>query len=1037
MILTKYSIKKPVMVSMLILVAVIMGYLAWRDMPVDVMPNISLPFVTVQSIYPGASPEVIETNITRRIEDEVSTISGLRSVRSIIMENVSFTILEFEFGKDGNIAVQEVKDKLDAIVVHMPDDAQQPVVTQMDIHAQPIMQLSFTSNMDESQAFEYVNNYVSDRLSAVSGVARVDVSGARNREIQILFDRNTLRKYNITPLLAVGMIQSNNLSLPAGNIRMDGLEYSINIFGEFVSLDDLKNLEIPTPIGPKKLSDIAEIRDTHQDRTGIAFYKRILDEALNRTESQLSQSINISIMKQSAANTMSVAEGLIKELEQINTDLGERGNIDIVRDDSQFIDEAVSDTTNNIIMGIILTGIIMFLFLHTLKTTFIIAITMPVVLIATFFLMDIWNFSINMLTLMALSVSIGTIVTNAVVILENITHHIKMGHSVEKASEHGASEIANAVIASTLTNVAVFMPIATMRGIAGQFFMPFGLTVTFTMVFSIITSFTLTPMMTAKLLKSKTDKPKKLTGFTHLFETTFVKLTSDYEAVLSKIVYSTKAKILLPLLTVLALVITAVFVGPRLGFEFMPTTDEGTIGIEMELPNYYTLERTKNIVLDAIERVEVIEEVEVISSVVGATAFSTAQNQGVINIQLVPSAARRRTTNDVIVQINQMLSNIPDAKITVASISSMGGDMGGAPIQIDITGVDGDKVATYTQKVYEITKNAHGTVSVDTDIREGKPELKIVPDREKLSFYRLSAADFAMTIRTMVEGVEAGVFREGGQEYSIKIRMDREDVSDPEKIKNALILTERGFVKISNIANVYYSQSPAQIQKKDKMRTHSVSAHNIGRTSGEITNDIFAEIAKLDVPSDVRIAAAGMAQMQEETFTEMFNALFIALLLTFMLIAGLLESFKQALLIMFSFVFALIGILWALFITNTSLNIISLMAIIMLLGVVVNNAILILDHANALRQRGIDKFKAIISSGPLKLRAVVMSSAAIILSMLPLAIGLGEGADFRRSMGIVSIGGMLTSTFLVLFVIPTLYVVFVKDKKRESEVDEQ
>ena len=1032
MILVKTAVKRPVLTTVTVFAIALMGFLSYFNLPLNTIPEVEIPFVTIQVVYPGASPEEIETNITKKIEDEVYTVSGLDFVESYLMENVSITVCKFLTDKDPDIANQEIKDKIDAIFNQFPDGVQKPVIMKLDINAQAVIQMAFVTNLSDKDAFDYVENELKNKFAKISGVSKVETSGGRKREIQIVLDSKNLSKYSLSPLQVIGYLGMNNLNLPGGNISREGSEYSVKVYGEFSGITEIEDIKIQTPFGIKYLRDIADIRDTLEKKSSYsAFYK--YDDNGNSTN----RVIKVSVFKQSDANTVSVADGILEELESLKERLPGDSDLVVIGDSSTFIRNSVADTLSTIYLGVLLTALVLYMFLHSLRITLIIAISLPVILISTFLLADISGFSLNVLTLMALSVSVGTLVTNSVVIIENIIKHMKNGESSAGASYKATTEIAVAVLASTLTNIVVFVPIASMGSIGGQMFREFGLMVTFAMIFSIIVGFTVTPMLATVLLRKFKVKSVSKKGFAKNFDSTFDKLKIKYKSFLSILVHNKIMRIMTMVLPFILLFGTFYYLTKSpLGSEFFPQMEDRVINVSVEMPSYYEIDRTKAVFEKIRQRILELKETENVLLEIGSSSSGVSQGGylGSIRVNLFTDKYLERSADEVIAELNTKLLDIPDAKIKASAGSSFEGPNSESPIVFEIYGNDQEVLSELTYKVLEIVRKVPGTTNVDTDIRPGKPEVRIVPDKKKLVEYGTDVVSIAQVVRTAVEGLTGPVLKESGIEYDIRVTLDDETVNDLDKIGNLTILTPRGQVKVSELAELSISESPSVITRKEKARRFKVTADVSSRSTGEINSDILEEIeTSIDIPEGYKIDTGFGAKMQAEMGTEFAKAALIAIVLTFLLMAGILESYRESILIMMTLPLSLLGVLWGLKLTGITMSLFAMMAGIMLIGIVVNNAILILDYANILKKQGQSVNEAIINAASEKLKAVVMATLASVFGMLPLALGIGEGAAMQQGMGVVSLFGLITAAFLTQFVIPSFYATFVSEKKSIEE----
>jgi HAE1 family hydrophobic/amphiphilic exporter-1 len=1020
MFLSTMSIKRPIMVSMFLIAFVVFGAMAYFGLNLNLMPDVELPFVTIQTVYPGAGPKEIEIQITKKIEDAVSTVSKMFS-----MEGVSIVIMKFDLDKDGDIANQEAKDKVNGILNDLPRDAKLPIVEKFDMGAFPVIDLVLTGDIDLRDLYEIADKRLKDRLSQVAGVGTVNITGGEKREIRVELEnrvvfQNALSLPQLAQILAV-----HNMDIPGGSFQLRNQEYSVRLKGEFNDLETIRNLEIPTPFGVKKLGKLADVRDTAAKVRERSIYFN------NVTKLREDHVVRLSIIKSPDGNTVDVAKTINEIIPQVNKELPAGCRLSVVRDGSIFIESSVSDTLSNIILGIILTGLVLLFFLHDLRSTIIVATAMPFSIISTFLFLQLSDFSLNIMTLMGLSTAVGILVANSVVVLENIFRHKQMGKARTEAADKGTSEIAVAVIASTMTNIVVFLPIAAMSSMVGQFFREFALTVTYATIFSIIASFTVTPMLASLILPEKETKKhpigEKLEAMFHAWE-------EWYRGVLNKILVTRFRSFLVVLLS-FSIFILSFFVAARVGFEFMPLLDEGNLNIQVELPLGSNLDESSNLLEKIVNRLENYEEVHHILVNIGSLSqLDAGTNMALVQIKLVPSEFRNHSSNEMAGIFIKDLSDIPNAQIRVAALSSIG--RGDAPIQLYLLGQEDAQVEAYKNQIIGLIKDIPGMINLNTSSRPGKPEITLVPNRKKLAMLGLTVFDVAMSLRSAVEGVVSTQYRESGNEYDIRVIMTEESVNTPEKIRNIAVPTQAGVFRLSQLAEVNFVEGYNRILHKDKYTSIEVSAYvATGYALGDIVAEINERIAGIELLPGYKLDWGGSAKMMQETIIDMLTTFIIALLLTYMLLAAILENLTQPLIILGTVPLALVGVFVAMFITGKTLNTISMMAIIMLLGIVVNNAILLLDYANILRKRGKSVHDALLEAGPTKLKPIIMATIAIILGMLPMALGIGEaGREFRQPMGIVSIGGLIVSSLLALILIPALYNLTTKSEPVHGEL---
>ena len=1025
MFLSSTSIKRPIMISMGLLVFFMFGLLAYFTMNLDMMPDINIPYVTVQTVYPGAGPAELETLVSKKIEDAVSTVSKIEEINSYSMEGVSYVVVEFDLSKDPDIANQEVKDKVSAIMMDLPEDAETPVIEKLDVSSFPVMEIVFSGNLDIRELYDLADKKLKDRFSQIEGVGRVNLIGGQEREIRVELDDRVVYQNKISLMQLAHILNAQNMDVPGGRFQQSDQEFSVRFQGQFSSVDEINNLEIPTAFGVKRLGQLADIYDAGAEVRQRSIY-------FNKVENLRDDNVvTLSIIKSVDGNTVEMADAVKEEIPLLEKELPIGTSLTIVRDRSLFIQSSVNDTLSNIILGVILTGFVLLFFLHDLRSTIIVATAMPFSIISTFLFIQLSGFSLNIMTLMGLSTAVGILVTNSVVVLENIFRHKEMGHSRSEAADKGTSEIAVAVIASTLTNIAVFLPIASMSSMVGQFFKQFALTVTYSTVFSIIASFTITPML-ASLILPKHDTKKHPIGkkLEHIFRAWETK----YQNWL-KVILGNKVRSFWVLISALIFfVLSMVFLGPFIGFEFMPMLDEGNIQIEVELPQGYNLGETADLLSEIEKRVSKHREVSHMLTNIGyLDQLTTGANMAVANVKLVDRDERELSSAEMAEVFIKDLSTVPNAKIRVSAISAAGRS-GQAPIQLSLLGQDIEKLENYKIQLIDSIKNIPGLINLSTSSRPGKPEITLIPNRVRIASAGLTVYDLAMALRGSVEGVIAGKYREAGNEYDIRLKLAEESVNTPEEVGNIAIMSPNGIYRISQLADVKFTSGYSTIMHTDKYKSIEFNGYNApGVALGDVTSIIDEKVAKLDFDPGYRVEWKGSTKMMQETIVDMLRTFIIAFLLIYMLLAAILESLTQPLMILATVPLALIGVVASLVFTGVTMNMISMMAIVMLLGLVVNNAILQMDYANQLRRQGKSIKDSLLEACPTKLKPIIMATVAIVLGMMPMALGIGSaGVEFRQPMGLVSIGGMVISTLMGLFVIPAFYYLFSKSKTVEN-----
>ncbi len=1013
MYLADISIKRPIMMSMVLIVFVLFGGLAFFGMNLELTPEVALPVITVQTVYPGSGPQEIESQISKKIEDAVSPVSEIDNMQSYSMESVSYVIIQFAMSKDVNLAVQEVKDKVDAIINDLPEGVDRPIVQRFDPTAIPVVELVLSGNVEATVLYDIADKQLSDRLSQVRGVANVEVTGGQEREIRIEVDNQTVQQHALSLQQLAGILSAQNMDMPGGNVQRSSQEFSIRLKGQFPSVESIRDTQIPTANGLMRLGDIATVADLGEDVRERTSFSDV------RKGDGDDDVILLRVMKATDGNAVSIYEEIESRMEELQSSLPEGCEIHVVDQSATFTKSSVEDTFTNILLGIILTSLILLFFLHDYKSTIIVALSMPMSIISTFMFMQFFGFTLNIMSLMGLSTAVGILVTNSVVVLENIFRHKQLGHNKSESASRGTSEIALAVIASTLTNLMVFLPLATMSSIAGRFFQQFSLTVVFATIFSLIMSFTLTPML-ASLILPEHDRKKHPLG--ERLERVFHSWELGYQRFLRTLL-ANKARGWMAVITAIILFVGTMMFAGNIGFEFMGTMDEGRIAVRVELPTGYDLNSTAEALSEIEARLHTYPEVSHTWTTFGTMGSTdVGSNLALMKVKLVDLDQRNQSTQQVIAALIEDCSDIPNASIRISMGSSL--EFGEGDIQFNLIGQDLKKLEAIKAQLLPRFQEIPGIRNLNTSSRSGKPEITLTPKRERLAQAGLMVSDLAMSLRGSIDGLVGTAYKDHGEEYAIRVVASDESVDTPEEIGQIPVVSASGTYMLEQLADIEFTEGYSRILRKNRSRSILFTADVAeGYVMGDLTSEVNRILEEAELPSGYEIRWAGMAREMSKTTADIIQAFIIALLLTYMLLAAMLESLTQPLMILGTVPFAMIGVVLALLSTNVSMNIISMLSIVMLIGIVVNNGILLLDYTNILvRDRGKNIHDALLEACPTKLKPIIMSTLAIILGMLPMAIGLGaSGAELRQPMGVVSIGGLLVSTVMSLVLIPVLY----------------
>ncbi len=1016
MFLSDLSVKRPVLISMAVLVFVVFGALAYFSLSLNLMPEVNLPYIVIQTVYPGAGPSEVESQVTKKIEDAIATVSLVDYTQSYSLENASIVMVAFKMNKDVDIANQEIKDKVDAIQRELPDAIEKPVVMKLNMNAVPFVDIILSGNMDSRKLFELADTKLKDRFGQVAGVGEVSVTGGAKRQIDITLKDQVIHENRISLPQLLQILAAQNLDMPAGSFKRGSQEYSVRLKGQYSSLENIADADIPTAYGMKKLRDLAEITDGAEEVRSRAIYHNLASQNIQDNV------VRISLTNASDGNVVDIAREVAQLVEEIRPDLPEGVTLDIVRDDSDFIRGTVNDTFTNILLGILLTGLVLLLFLHDWRSTLIVALSMPISIISTFMFLQIAGYSFNLLTLIGISCSVGVLVSNSVVVIENIFRHKDMGQNRREAAMRGSSEIALAVMASTLTNIVVFIPIASMTSLVGQFFREFALTVTFATIFSLITAFTVTPLLASRLLSNEA----KTNRFGLRFDRLFAKFAAWYKRFLGRALSSKKRSRAIILAAVAILILSFALI-PVVGLEFMPEMDQGEMSLTVELPQGYNLDQTAATLATIHQRLGKHSEISHVITNLGSAGFvDTGTHLASSSIKLVEAGKRELSSKQVADRITRDLADIPNARIKVSAISSGFGE--GSGLEFYLQGQDNLRLEQLKNQITGSIKDTPGLTNLDTSTRGGRSELTLTPKRAEMAAVGATVYDLALALRAAVEGMVSTQYHEGDNQYDIKLSLDDADVDSPDKIGNLSVVINYQPYLLSQLADVTFGEGTNRITHRDRSKTVVFSGDvAAGATMGDVIAEVNKRLEGLELPPGYKIVWGGSAEMLGDMVGDMTKTLILAVLLTYMLLAAILENFVQPLFILGTVPLAVIGVILALLVSGQTFNLVSLMSIIMLVGIVVNNAILLLDYANMRRKQGLGPHDALMEAGEAKLKPIIMSTLAIAIGMLPMALGIGPaGKELRMPMGIVMIGGLLVSAFLTLVIIPAFYYLTTK-----------
>lgn len=1040
--LIELFIRRRVMTTVLVLIAAIIGIQSYFDLGLRRFPDIEFPFATVTTVFPGGSPAEIETEITKRVEDAVSSISGIDEIQSFSQQGVSMVLIQFKLEEDIDVKAMDIRNQIDLIRRDLPDDAEDPVVTKFNITQSPVMTLALFGPQGSNQLFQLADEELSNRLSQVSGVANVEIAGGQRREIQVRLRARALRALKIPIGTVVAALQAANVDVPAGHITQTDREYIVRTTGRFESLDEIESVEIPTAgEGRVLVGDVADVVDTYGEARTLA---RFRGESNGEGEADGAQpAVVMVIQSESGSNEVDVADGVYAVLPEMRALLPEGARLDVAVDDTQFVRGALANVRSNMLIGICLTAVVLYLFLHSGRSTLIIALVMPSSVIITFTLMSFSDFTLNILTLTGLAITIGVLVNNAILIVDNVMDFIHQGEPPVEAAIKGTNDIAIAIFSSTATNLVVFVPLAFMGEIIGRFFLELGLTVAYATVVSLLVSYSLTPMMCGLLLKAEGTKPGPaarvadlLFGwFARAWQWAFDQVRDIYihmlEWCLSR--WWTRALTLSGTAVAFVCAIMA-FVFGIVGMEFQPSSDEGWMRLTLQMPVGSSLEATDRALRAIEEEVSEIPELDKYYTRLGqVSGFLGGSSEGVnlaeMSIYIGDRAARTRSIEQVMNELRPRLADIPSAEIVVQSTE---GGPGASPVEIEISGDDLDVLRGFTEKVMQVVAETPGTTGVSKSYQAGQPEVRIDPRIDDLNRFGVDVRTVATEVRSYVEGSTASQFRDGDENYDIEVKLREEDVAYAGDVEDLYVSSPTGEkLLIGQVADVQEEAGPSLITRKDRARLITVSSQVTGdRPLSPVIGDIKAKLAQMSLPEGVHINYGGEFELMQKNFAELFKAMATAAVLTFLATAGIIESFGLAAIIIMALPVCLIGVVVALILGDVTINMFALMAMVMLVGMVVNNAIIVIDYAARERHSGIPAGTAIRDACARRFRMIIMANLTTVVALIPLSLGLGFGGEIFRPLAVVQMGGILAAAVLSLLVIPVVYAVWRDVTKR-------
>ncbi|MEG6615512.1 efflux RND transporter permease subunit [Peptococcaceae bacterium 1198_IL3148] len=1013
--IANFSVDRPVAISMLLVALLILGLVSLPRLAVDLFPDMEIPVVVVATTYDGADPAEVEKIISKPLESAVGTVSNLDSIQSISSTGMSMVVMMFNWGTDIDNATNEVRDKIDMYREYLPDGAGSPMIMKMDPSSMPIMVYGVTGK-DLVQLNDIAEDSIKSNLERVDGIASVQLYGGRDREFQVLLDRAKMETYGLTSNQVSAAIAGDNITGTAGSVDQGKAKMAIRVEGDYQSVDDLSTIEIPLGTGGNiKLSDIAEIKADYKEVTQIGYANG-------------EQALALVLFKASGENTVQVADAAKAEIERLNQSLPDGIKLTEIMDTSTFITDSIDTVVHHAMMGGILAIIILYLFLNSVRSTIVVITVMPFAVIATFTMMYFSGQTINLLSLGGLALGLGSLVDFSVVVLESIFRYRQNDYNAIDAAKTGTAEVGSAVFASGMAQCVVFAPMIFVEGLAGILLGPLALTVVISHVAALFAALTMTPMMSSRML-TRVASPEealpegKTLNPALLFNRFFSNLSKRYGKLLAWSLGHRKTVVLLTIV----LLVASLALTPLVGMEFMPSMDQGEFTVYLELEPGTKLEETTRLSKQIEQTIDQqLPDHQLMFSQVGTSGTAgmgtSNSNEASIMVKLLPSDQRNYTTDEAMEGLRGTLGDIPGATIRIQASDGMSS---GKPVSITISGDDLDVLTELGALVAQVVENVEGTRNVTNSLDESRAEVQVHVDREQASMYGLSASQVMSAVRIAFDGQVVGSVRTGDDEVDIRLMYADDYDQTMEQLESLMITSATGAkVALSSVADIGIGDAPVQITRSDQARTVSIEADITGRDLGSINKDIEAQLSKMAFPAGYTYELGGQSEDMAESFVQLGLALLLAVVLVYMVMAAQFESLFHPFIIMFALPPTIVGVMLGLFVTGTPLSVAALIGCIMLVGIVLNNSIVLVDYINTLRGRGIERNEAVKQAGPIRLRPILMTAMVTVLAMVPLAFGTGEGSEGMKPMAVVVTFGLTLSTLVTLVLVPVVYTLF-------------
>ncbi len=1018
--ISEISIKRPSIIIVVFLLLILGGIASYFSLGYELVPKFDVNVITVQTVYPGAAPNEVETSVSKVIEDAVSSLENVKKIETKSMESVSVVMITLNTGADVNFLLTDAQRKINAVINDLPEDAKTPSLNKFSLDDVPIMNLSVTSSLSEKELYDLLDQKIQPVFARITGVAKVDLVGGEQREIQVSVNPEKLQGYGLTISQIQQTLAASNLDFPTGNVKTRGNQTTIRLSGKFTSLDQMRNLPITTPSGTSiRLSDVADVQDGIKDIEKIS--------RINQKNTILMQ-----VFKQSDANAVEVSELVKKTIEVVQKDYKEQKiDIQVASDSTQYTINSANNVMHDLMIAVALVGFIMLFFLHSLRDAFIAVVAIPLSLVSTFIGLYLMGYTLNLMSLLGLSLVVGILVDDAIVVIENIHRHMEMGKNKVRAAYDGAKEIGFTVTAITLVIVVVFLPIAMSSGLVSDILRQFCVTVVVATLLSLIVSFTVVPWLYSRY--GKLSHISKLSFFGKIlygFEAGLSKITNWISGILEWALKNKKNKLASLGITIVLLVASVMLlVKGYIGSDFFPGNDKGEFYLQLEMNKDASIEETNFMTQKAESYLANRPEIERVITTVGQASDGMMTTSGTkykseMQIYLKEGFNKTEPTKVYSAKLKREMEKVlVGAKVKTVQIGLMGAEQ--APLNLTVIASSTEDALEYANKAADLLRKIPGSSEVKLTSEDGNPEINVKLDRDKMNSLGLNVATVGMTMQTAFAGNTDTKYRGGDTEYDINIRYDEFGRGSIEDVKNLKFINQQGqSIALEQFADIEFGSGPTLLERRDKSPSVSVQSQVVGKPSGTLAQEWEAEFSKLQLKPGVSFKWGGNMENQQEGFGTLGFALLAAIVLMYFVMVALYDSFSRPLVVLFSIPLSFIGALIALALTNQTLNIFTILGIIMLIGLVAKNAIMLVDFANHKKEAGYNTYDALIAANHARFRPILMTTIAMVIGMVPIAMAQGDGADMNRGIAIVIIGGLLSSLFLTLVIVPVVYSIF-------------